>query len=133
LGKSCGKPAADYFCKKKNYRNAVQFQQDANIGNTKLLKTGQVCNKPHCDGFAFIICEKETSQPIGKVQEQKPRPNAKVYTGTEVTLVYYRAPAPKIKAYPGVLTPSLVRELQAKKLILREVEGEVRSVAPEPE
>lgn len=57
----CGAPAADAFCKKQGYTNATAFDQDADIGDaspTRVISTGQICDAPDCDGFAFIKCEK---------------------------------------------------------------------------
>ena len=56
-GKNCGKSAADYFCRKKGYQSAGRFAKSEDIGMSKLLRTGQVCNDPACDGFTFIVCD----------------------------------------------------------------------------
>ena len=55
----CGKPAADYFCKVKGHRWAISFAKENDIGYTKILKTGQICNAAFCDGFKFIKCRKK--------------------------------------------------------------------------
>lgn len=55
----CGKPAADYFCRVHGYLNAYSFAIDENIGYTKILKTGQICNAWYCDSFKFIKCRKK--------------------------------------------------------------------------
>jgi hypothetical protein len=54
----CGKPAADYFCKARGYGKAVSFKKEADIGYTRIMKTGQICNSPGCDSFKFIKCSK---------------------------------------------------------------------------
>jgi hypothetical protein len=54
---NCGKPAADYYCKKQGHSTAIGFKIDENIFKTRLLKTGQKCTQPDCDGFKYIECE----------------------------------------------------------------------------
>lgn len=56
-GKNCGKPAADLFCRHRGYRTAVGFGKAAGAGPTKLLKTGELCRNPSCDGFSYIVCD----------------------------------------------------------------------------
>jgi hypothetical protein len=53
----CGKPAADYYCKTKGHAQATGFKIDENIWKTRILKTGQKCTDPECDGFKYIDCE----------------------------------------------------------------------------
>lgn len=130
-GKDCGRPAADLFCQKQGYQAAAQVQIAKDIGLTKLLKTGQVCKEPSCDGFASIVCRKETSEPVNQVREQRPSANSKVYTGAEVTLVYYRAQPVHVIAQPMMMQPKVLKSLQKGTIQLREVEGQLRSVAPE--
>jgi hypothetical protein len=57
-GKNCGKPAADLFCRYRGYRSATHFAVAEDIGGTKLLKTGELCRNPSCDGFSYIVCER---------------------------------------------------------------------------
>jgi len=57
---NCGKPAADYFCKSKGHKKATLYQKENNIGYTRILKTGQICNAPGCDSFKVIRCKKKT-------------------------------------------------------------------------
>jgi hypothetical protein len=56
-GVNCGKPAADYFCKKRGHVEASAFKIAENIGATRILKTGEKCTMPECDGFRYITCE----------------------------------------------------------------------------
>ena len=56
-GANCGKAAADYFCKKRGYDEATAFKIAENIGLTRILKTGEKCTMPECDGFKYITCE----------------------------------------------------------------------------
>jgi hypothetical protein len=53
----CGKAAADFFCEKKGHDEAKAFKIAEDIGKTRILKTGQKCSEPGCDGFKFITCE----------------------------------------------------------------------------
>jgi hypothetical protein len=55
---NCGKPAADEFCRSQGFQQASDFKQAVNIGYTKILRTGEICNNPQCDGFAYIECIK---------------------------------------------------------------------------
>jgi beta-lactam-binding protein with PASTA domain len=132
-GKNCGRPAADFFCKNKKYSRSVQFELDRDIGLSKLLKTGQICKDPKCDGFKFIICEKEISQSLNKVEGQRPNPNTKVYTGDEVTLLYYKAPVRFRPGSTSLIQPQVLKRIQAGNIRLRNVDGDVRSVAPPSE
>ncbi|MCI4624961.1 MAG: hypothetical protein L3V56_03275 [Candidatus Magnetoovum sp. WYHC-5] len=58
LGRSCGKPAADYFCQSKGYRASDGFGRAPRLGYTRLMKTGQICRDPGCGGFRYIDCFK---------------------------------------------------------------------------
>ena len=55
---NCGKPAADNFCRWKGYSQAAGYREAVDIGYTKILRTGKICNASFCDGFAYIDCEK---------------------------------------------------------------------------
>ncbi|WYD82072.1 MAG: hypothetical protein V8K32_06710 [Candidatus Electrothrix gigas] len=57
--KDCGKPAADAWCRSQGFETASEFLIDENIGKsfpTKVIGTGQICNKNFCDGFKKITC-----------------------------------------------------------------------------
>jgi hypothetical protein len=54
---NCGKPAADFYCKSQGQTTAVDFKIAENIFKTRLLKSGQKCTDPECDGFKYITCE----------------------------------------------------------------------------
>jgi hypothetical protein len=54
---NCGKPAANFYCKQKGYNVATGFQIANDIGKTRILKTGEKCTDPACDGFRYIECE----------------------------------------------------------------------------
>lgn len=56
-GADCGKPAANYYCKKKGHETVVDFKLAENIGKTRIMKTGEKCTMPECDGFKYITCE----------------------------------------------------------------------------
>lgn len=55
----CGKPAADKFCRVKGYNKSVAYKKENNVGYTRILQTGQICNSPGCDSFKYIRCEKK--------------------------------------------------------------------------
>ena len=65
-GQGCGKPAADYFCKKRGYDRATIFRIEKDIGYTRIIKSGQICNSPGCDSFKFIQCKKADYKPLNK-------------------------------------------------------------------
>lgn len=53
----CGQKAANYFCKSKGQNTAIDFKIAEDIGKTRILKTGQKCTEPACDGFKYITCQ----------------------------------------------------------------------------
>jgi hypothetical protein len=59
--KGCGQTAANEFCKRQGYIQAVDFTQDPNVGKdgitTKMLGTGELCDNPVCDAFKSISCQ----------------------------------------------------------------------------
>ena len=66
-----------------------------------------------------------------KVHDQKPRARSKVYTGTEVTLVYYRVPVRIFQPNkPKVLESNLLKQFQNKRIQLRSIEGDTRAIGP---
>jgi hypothetical protein len=58
-GTNCGKPPADAFCKAKGFAASLHAEEDAEPSRvpTRLIGTGQVCDKPFCKGFQQIICK----------------------------------------------------------------------------
>lgn len=59
--KGCGQTAANEFCKRQGFVQAVDFTQDPNVGKqgitTKMLGTGELCDNPVCDAFKSITCQ----------------------------------------------------------------------------
>jgi len=58
---NCGEPAAEAWCRSKNFDVATKFTIDEGIGAsspTILIGTGQVCDKDFCDGFKVIECRR---------------------------------------------------------------------------
>ena len=53
----CVGPAATEYCQSKGYSLATSWKKDNNIGYTRIITTGQICNQPGCDGFKRIRCE----------------------------------------------------------------------------
>lgn len=53
----CGKEAADYFCRRKNYIKAKDYQIVDYQGVTKMLKSRQTCTA-NCYRFKYIVCRK---------------------------------------------------------------------------
>lgn len=52
----CGAPAANEFCQGKGYNVAVNWKKANNIGYTRIITSGQICNHPDCDGFKRVRC-----------------------------------------------------------------------------
>ena len=55
-GIDCGKRAADRYCTSKGHYSSTGYSQNANVGNTKLIGTNQLCPYSWCDGFKAIDC-----------------------------------------------------------------------------
>jgi hypothetical protein len=55
-GRSCGKPAADAWCKTKGWNNALIFQRDTAPAVTRLIDSGELCAGPACMAFRQIKC-----------------------------------------------------------------------------
>jgi hypothetical protein len=53
----CGKPAAQAYCEWKGDTEVVDFKIAENIGNTKIISSGQNCDMNDCDGFSYITCK----------------------------------------------------------------------------
>lgn len=59
-GVECGKPAADAFCRAKDFSTAAEFTVATDIGAqtpTLVIGDNTVCSESSCDGFAFIRCQ----------------------------------------------------------------------------
>ncbi len=56
-GAECGEAAADAFCEYKGFDGATDFEEAVDIGNTKIISSGQVCADGTCDGFKKISCQ----------------------------------------------------------------------------
>jgi tetratricopeptide (TPR) repeat protein len=57
--RSCGRPAADEFCRRHGFAGATAFSQAPRIGATdptSVIGTGQICDRATCTGFASITC-----------------------------------------------------------------------------
>jgi hypothetical protein len=56
FGKSCGDPAALTFCQHQGYGRLVGFERADDIGDTRTIGDGKLCDGKGCDGFARISC-----------------------------------------------------------------------------
>lgn len=54
-GGSCGKPAADAFCKVQGYDKSVLFQRES-FESTRVLDSGNLCTGNSCTAFKQIKC-----------------------------------------------------------------------------
>jgi hypothetical protein len=53
---NCGEPAALAFCKSRGDDEVVSFKIAPDIGKTRVIGTGEICDDPSCDGFKQITC-----------------------------------------------------------------------------
>jgi hypothetical protein len=56
-GKDCGKPAADNFCRSRGYDGSVDFAVRPDTPPTRVISTGQICNKSFCDRIVLVTCK----------------------------------------------------------------------------
>lgn len=54
----CGKPAANAWCVSKDYKNAANFTKEENVGKTRTIGDGSICEDSNCDSFSQITCFK---------------------------------------------------------------------------
>lgn len=52
---TCGKPAADAFCKTQGFAQALTFQRETGA-STRRLDSGQICEGENCTAFKQIKC-----------------------------------------------------------------------------
>ena len=52
----CGQAAAEAYCAAKGFNDAKGFEKDDDIGYTRVIGSGQICNDPNCDGFTYVKC-----------------------------------------------------------------------------
>lgn len=79
-GTGCGADAATAWCKTEDFEAATDVRRAADIGAatpTKLISTGEICDKSYCDGFSFITCARvdpPPPEPIEITTEPAPPP-----------------------------------------------------------
>lgn len=65
-GADCGQPAADAFCQltygPMPIASSFEILQD--VGPTRILSTGEICEMPECDSFAEITCEAPRNESV---------------------------------------------------------------------
>ena len=54
-GSTCGKPAADQFCKMAGYSESILFQRQA-VAAALVLDGAQICEGDSCQAFTRIKC-----------------------------------------------------------------------------
>lgn len=52
---TCGKPAADFFCKVQGYDRAMIFQREASA-QSRRIDSGQICATGACTAFKQVKC-----------------------------------------------------------------------------
>ncbi len=55
-GVTCGKPAADAWCKENGWSEALLFQRNPQPGITRIIDSGDLCYGPSCLAFQQIKC-----------------------------------------------------------------------------
>ncbi len=54
-GKSCGKMAADAFCKREGFSESILFAREA-VTTARILDSGDMCEGGNCEAFKRIKC-----------------------------------------------------------------------------
>ena len=75
-GSGCGKGAAMAYCESLGLGDATNYAIDADIGRkapTRMIGNNQTCNKPFCDGFKFVSCNRKSSPGKDKQTFDKPK------------------------------------------------------------
>ena len=120
-GRQCGKPAADLFCREMRYSRAVFFTPDTRMGargiQTLIFGDGMLCNGPHCQGFASIVCIRDEvfKTPVPKKPETPKEPE----------------PTPEKKAEPKPKKPENKKAGKKKDKKTRETAKRKRKNKPE--
>ncbi len=66
-GQTCGKPAADAWCKANGWTSALIFQRDSQPQTTRLIDSGDLCSGPACASFHQIKCYTPETASSGDV------------------------------------------------------------------
>src|SRR5208282_1389012 len=56
LERDCGKPAADAFCQSQGFAASIDFTPQFHAPPTRVIASGQVCDKPICARMVAITC-----------------------------------------------------------------------------
>lgn len=54
-GQSCGKQAADAFCKKEGFTESILFARES-VATARFLDSGGLCEGDNCEAFKRIKC-----------------------------------------------------------------------------
>ena len=77
LGRDCGQPAADLFCKEFGFEKAKRFRIARGLGAdripTVVFGDGRLCRSAKCDGFSSITCARKVRGGGGRADE-RPEP-----------------------------------------------------------
>ncbi len=60
-GTSCGKIAADAFCKKQGFAESILFAREA-VTTARILDSGLMCEGASCEAFKRIKCYQPKSE-----------------------------------------------------------------------
>lgn len=58
--KQCGDVVALRYCRLRGYERVVAFEKAPNVKKrTRHIASHYICKQKHCDGFAFIHCQRD--------------------------------------------------------------------------
>lgn len=56
--RQCGKPAADAYCRSRGYAKALNWRSRSNAPPTRVISSGQICNKHFCGRIVWVKCSR---------------------------------------------------------------------------
>jgi hypothetical protein len=66
-GKSCGKVAADAFCRQEGFTESILFAREA-VTTARILDSGAMCEGGSCEAFKRIKCYQPKRNVVGSVE-----------------------------------------------------------------
>lgn len=70
-GTSCGKLAADAFCKKQGFAESILFAREA-VASARILDSGTMCEGRSCEAFKRIKCYLPREDVLGSASSTAP-------------------------------------------------------------
>jgi len=63
-GQSCGKIAADAFCKQQGFSESILFSREKSL-SARIIDSGALCEGDHCEAFQRIKCYQPVAAAAG--------------------------------------------------------------------